>query len=210
MNRKVILVIMLLANCFIGLAQKGNDDDDDKKSFFKKENLFTGGNVSVNFGQGTFSFGVGPHFGYSINKYVDVAVALNYNYVSQRDPASTFKVRQSIIGPSAFVRLFPINNFFAQAQYEYNFIKLRGIYGVAGYPDIIEKYKVPSTLIGGGYCQGREGAGTVFTYISILFDVSNNSQSPYRDNFARKIPIIRAGINYPLFQGKGKSKFSDD
>ncbi len=209
MNKKVILIMAILASSFLVNAQSG-EDDDEKKSFFKKENLFTGGSVNVNFGQGTFALGLGPYFGYSINKYIDVAASLNYNYISQRDPNSTLKYRQSIIGPGAFVRLFPIKGLFAQAQYEYNFIKLKAIYGVAGYPDDVINYKAKSTLIGGGYCSGREGVGSSYYYFSILVDVSKDENSPYRDNFGRQTPVIRAGMNFPLFQGKNRAKFSDE
>ena len=209
MNKKAILIVALLVNYFLVNAQT-SEDDEEKKPFFKKENLFTGGSVNVNFGQGTFALGIGPYFGYSLNKYVDVAASFNYNYISQRDPNSTLKYRQSILGPGAFVRLFPVKSLFVQAQYEYNFIKLKRIYGVAGYPNDVINYKAKSTLIGGGYCSGREGVGTGFYYFSVLVDVSKDLNSPYRDNFGRQIPIIRAGMNFPLFQGGGKSKFSDD
>ena len=139
MNKK-IFALLLATTCFINAnAQKEKDDEDVKKPFFKAENLFVGGSVGAGFGQGTFSLGLGPYVGYSVNKFVDVAVALNYNYVSQRDPNSTLKLRQSIIGPGAFVRLYPVKFLFLQAQYEYNFIKYKEIYGVAGYPDYVQK-----------------------------------------------------------------------
>ena len=210
MNKK-LLTFLIATTIFITItnAQRSNDDEE-KKSFFKKENLFTGGSVGVGFGQGTFSLGLGPYFGYSLNKYIDVAASFNYNYVSQRDPNSTLKVRQSILGPGAFVRLFPINGLFAQAQYEYNFVQLKAIYGVPGYPNQIEKYKVQSTLIGGGYASGRDGVGSPYYFFSVLFDVANNELSPYRDNFGRKNPIIRTGVNIPLFQGKSRGRFSDN
>jgi hypothetical protein len=207
--KKAILMLFVLVLNFSVTAQRGNDDEVNK-SFFKKENLFTGGSVNANFGAGTLALGLGPYFGYSINKYVDVAASFNYNYVSQRDPNSTLKYRQSIIGPGAFVRLFPINGFFAQAQYEFNFIKLKRIYGVAGYPDDVLNFKAKSTLVGGGYCSGRQGVGSGYYYFSLLVDVSNDIYSPYKDNYGRKNPIIRAGMNFPLFQGKNKPKFSDD
>jgi hypothetical protein len=108
------------------------------------------------------------------------------------------------------VRLFPINGLFAQAQYEYNFLKQKVIYGVPGFPDEVTKFKSQSTLIGGGYCSGREGVGSTYYFVSILFDVSKNINSPYTDNFGRALPIIRAGMNFALFQGGNRAKFSDD
>jgi len=172
------------------------------KGGFKKENLFVGGNIALGLGSGNFSVGVGPYIGYSINKYIDAAVGLNYSYLSQRDYYTTQKNRQSVIGPSAFVRLYPVKFLFAHAQYEYNFIKYKQIYG-NGIPDNIYKINVPSFLIGPGFASGRDAYSKSFYYISVLFDVLKNKNSPYTDNQGRVTPIIRAGYNVALFQGDG-------
>jgi hypothetical protein len=201
--KNLILMLCIVALNFTATAQRGNDDEENT-SFFKKENLFTGGSTVVSFGQGTFSLGIGPYFGYSLNKYVDVAASFNYNYISERDQNSSLKYRQSILGPGAFIRVFPIEQLFLQAQYEYNFIKLKRIYGVRGYPDDVIKLKSQSTLIGGGYCNGRQGTGSIFTYYSVMFDISNDIYSIYRDEYGRKRPIFTLGINIPLFQKKDR------
>ena len=176
--------------------------DEVIKGGFKKENLFVGGNVALGLGSGNFSVGVGPYIGYSINKYIDAAVGLNYSYLSQRDYYTTQKNRQSVIGPSAFVRLYPVKFLFAHAQYEYNFIKYKQIYG-NGIPDNVYKINVPSFLIGPGFASGRDAYSKSFYYISVLFDVLKNKNSPYTDNQGRVTPIIRAGYNVALFQGDG-------
>jgi hypothetical protein len=197
---------------FVSLVFVSTIFAQDKEPFFAKEKLFTGGSVGVNFGAGTFSLGAVPHFGISLNKYVDIAVTGNYNYVSQRDQFSTYKVRQSIYGPGAYVRLFPFKSFFAQGQYEYNIIRYKEIYG-RGFPDEITKFKTQSFLVGGGYCNGRDGEDKVlYYYVSILFDVADNVFSPYKDRFNRTLPIIRAGFHVPLFQGGsgGKKRSRDD
>ena len=177
-------------------------EDEVIKGGFKKENLFVGGNIALGLGSGNFSVGVGPYIGYSINKYIDAAVGLNYSYLSQRDYYTTQKNRQSVIGPSAFVRLYPVKFLFAHAQYEYNFIKYKQIYG-NGIPDNIYKINVPSFLIGPGFASGRDAYSKSFYYISVLFDVLKNKNSPYTDNQGRVTPIIRAGYNVALFQGDG-------
>ncbi len=198
----------LLVCCFASFLVLSNlsaqttkeEEDEEEKGGFKKENLFTGGNVGLGFFNNTFFAGVGPYFGYSINKYVDAAVGLNFNYLSQRDDFTTLKVRQSIIGPSAFVRLYPVKFLFAHAQYEYNFIKQKQIYG-NGIPDIIFKDEAPSVLIGPGFASGRDTDNKTFFYFSVLFDVLKRQNSPYTDNFGRIIPIYRIGMNIALFQG---------
>jgi hypothetical protein len=186
--------------------EKKVEDEKETKGGFKKENLFAGGTVALGFGSGTSSIGIGPYFGYSINKYLDVALSLNYNYTSQRDYYSPTKFRQSIIGPGAFVRIYPVKFLFAHAQFEQNFIQQKIIYG-NNFPDEKAQVNVPSFLIGPGYASGRgEGGSNMFYYISVLFDVAKNINSPYVDNQGRVNPIFRAGINISLFQGKANDE----
>ena len=199
MKNKIFLFFSICA--FIALnANAQNEDKEVSKGGFKKENLFAGGNVALGFGSGTTSFGLGPYFGYSINKYVDAAISFNYNYVSQRDYYSPTKFRQSIIGPGAFIRVYPVKFLFAQAQFEQNSIQQKIIYG-GSVPDDKRHLNVSSFLIGPGYASGR-GEGRPFYYLSVLFDVAKKVNSPYVDNYGRITPIIRAGFNIPLFQGK--------
>lgn len=202
MKKKVLL---MLAICTIAVVQvkAQSDDKEEKKGGFKKENLFTGGTVALGFGSGTTSFGVGPYFGYSINKYLDVAVSLNYNYISQRDYYYDIKYRQSIVGPGAFVRIFPVKFLFAQAQFEQNYIKQKTLYASSfGIPNETAKVNASSFLIGPGYAGGREEGSKVYYYFSVLFDVAKNTYSPYVDNQGRVNPIFRAGLNISLFGGK--------
>lgn len=203
-------IFLLLLTSLLSLHSFAQEDtlrkeqtEPEKKRGFKKENLFTGGSLSLGFSDGTTSVGLIPHFGYSINKYIDVAVSLNFNYTSQRDfIVYRDKVRQTIIGPGAFVRLFPVKFLFAQAQFEHNFIKLK--YHPAdnsGYIASTEHFGGNSLLVGAGYAQGRED-GNTFYYLSIMFDALKSKYSPYKDELGRNIPIIKAGINIALFQGR--------
>ena len=201
---KFFIPFFCLSTLFLNVKAQTEKKEEDEviKGGFKKENLFVGGNVALGLGSGNFSVGVGPYVGYSINKYIDAAVGLNYSYLSQRDYYTTQKNRQSVIGPSAFVRLYPVKFLFAHAQYEYNFIKYKQIYG-NGIPDNVYKINVPSFLIGPGFASGRDAYSKSFYYISVLFDVLKNKNSPYTDNQGRVTPIIRAGYNVALFQGDG-------
>ena len=57
-------------------------------------------------------------------------------------------------------------------------------------------------LIGGGYTSGRQGlGGNPFFYLAVLFDVGGDINSPYTDSYGRTIPIVRGGLQIPLFQG---------
>jgi hypothetical protein len=198
-NKNVFTILCALSFSITLHAQASEEPTEPKKRWFKKENLFTGGTVGLGFGQGSFSLGLSPYFGYSINKYIDVAVSGNYNYVSQRDPTSLYKIRQSILGPGAFTRIYPLKFLFVQAQYEINFIQQKEFNGST--LNYVSKFNAESFLIGPGYASGRDEDSRLFYYISVLFDVGGNKNSPYTDQFGRIDPVIRAGLNIPLFQG---------
>ena len=202
--KKVIIATLLYLVIFGNNANaQASEDDEEKKRGFNKENLFTGGSVGGGFGQGSFSVGLGPHFGYSINKYVDVALSVNYTYQSQRDYLTLGdKIRQNNIGPGVFARLFPVNFLYAHAQVERNFLTLKYLpANNSYYPKQTEKIAATSYLVGAGFANGRSEGNGSFYYFSVLFDVGNDINSPYLDQLGRKDPIIRAGFNIALFQG---------
>ncbi|MEJ7610816.1 MAG: hypothetical protein WKF88_06505 [Ferruginibacter sp.] len=213
--KKIILGIFCCSLFTVtGIAQvvKEKPEDETKEESgggFKKDRLFVGGTVALGFGSGTTSFGLGPYFGYSLNKYVDVAISVNYNYVSQKQFLTDFtgnsfylgKARQNIIGPGAFVRVFPVKFLYAQVQYEQNFITYKFLPEAnSGILPFKETRSVGSLLVGPGLAQGRSEFNRSYGYISVLFDVAKNINSPYVNN-GSITPIIRAGYNIALFQG---------
>jgi hypothetical protein len=197
----IICFTFIFINC---IAQQAEEKEKEKKPFFKKENLFTGGSATFSFGSRVTVLGLSPYFGYSLNKYVDVAVSGNINYTSFRDyQIINDRLRQTIYGPGAFVRLYPVKFLFAQVQYEHNFIKYK--YKPAPNNTVnnpIQKVDVNSLLVGGGYSLNRGVEGNTFYYFSVLWDVSGLPESPYVDNLQRSVPIVRVGINIGLFQNK--------
>lgn len=201
--KKITLSFLMFIVSFNLLAQ----DKDEKKGGFRKENLFTGGNVTLSFGNSVTVLGLSPYFGYSITKYLDVALSTNFNYTSQRDNVVMGdKIRQTVYGPGAFIRVFPVHFLFAQAQFEQNFIKYKYIPGSNNsYPAEKQSLDAGSFLVGGGYSSGKRDGNTYY-YVSILWDVSKNKNSPYTDYLGRSIPVFRAGMNIELFQGGGRSR----
>lgn len=197
------LVVLMLG---LSAATFAQEEDVPKESGFKKENLFTGGNLTLQFGNQTTTLGVSPYFGYSLTKWLDVAASINFSYTSQRDNVvAGDKIRQTLYGPGAFVRIFPLNFLFAQAHFEQNFIKLKYIPADnSGYTQQNESLDASSFLVGGGYAGGRNRDSRSFYYISVLWDVAQKDNSPYVDNQGRGVPIIRAGYNIALFQGGGR------
>ncbi|MEP6584598.1 MAG: hypothetical protein ABJA90_10040, partial [Ginsengibacter sp.] len=174
---------------------------------FKKERLFTGGSITAGFSNYSTVLGVTPQFGYSLTNWADAGLTLNLNYISQRDyqiPGD--KLRQTVYGPGAFVRLFPVKFLFASAQYEYNVIHLKYIPALnSGYTPGKKNLKANSLLIGAGYAGGREVGNNTYYFISISLDVLGDKNSPYIVDFGRSNPIIRAGYNIGLFQGRKRN-----
>lgn len=202
MKTKSIALFSLLL--FVGFALQAQDDEEVEKGF-KKENLFMGGTVNVSFGNQLTALGVSPFFGYSVNRFVDVAASVGVNYISQRDISgynANDKLRQTIYGPGAFVRLFPVNFLFVQGQYEFNLIKYKYI-PAPNSGQNVEKinYDAHSFLVGPGFASGRNKENKSYYYISVLWDVAKAPYSPYKDNINRAVPVIRAGYNIALFQG---------
>ena len=110
MKKQLIVgVISLLSFSFIH-AQ--DEPEEELKKGFKKENLFTGGSVSLSFGNNSFLIGGTPVFGYSLTKWLDAGLAVNFNYTSYRDYLQfDDRLRQTIYGGGAFTRIYPVRFF---------------------------------------------------------------------------------------------------
>ena len=204
MRSKLIIFLLLVSG--ISLNTKAQDEEEKPKVPFK-EKLFTGGSVSLGFYSNTFLIGASPVFGYSITNWADLGIVINYTYTSYRDYyVFDDRLKQQNYGGGGFVKLYPVRFLFAQAQWEYNFLHLKYMLPNNG-ATTKDQAEASSFLVGGGYTTGRMGrGGAPHFYLAILFDISNNLYSPYTDAYGRTIPIIRGGVQIPLFQGGGKNK----
>lgn len=203
--KKVVIVFALISSFCTVWAQDEEKGTGEKRGGFNKENMFVGGNINLGFSNSSTVLGLSPYVGYSLNKYLDVAFSANVSYTSVRDYNEYGdKIRQTIYGPGAFVRVYPFRFVFAQAQYEFNLINYRYIpaKNSLNYLPFRENLNASSLLVGGGYAGGREGVGSSFYYFSVMWDVSRSKNSPYVDELRRALPVIRAGYNIALFQGR--------
>ncbi|HJS53303.1 MAG TPA: hypothetical protein VJ765_02130 [Chitinophagaceae bacterium] len=199
---KCKFIAIFLISSVITLTTTAQEEEEEKRGF-RKEYLFTGGSVSLAFYSNTYILGASPVFGYSITNWADLGIVVNYNFTSYRDYlVFDDRLQQHNFGGGGFVKLYPLKFLFAQAQWEYNFMKFKYIPPNNG-PVERDDSEAQSFLVGGGYCTGRMGrGGQPFFYMAILFDVSDNPRSPYTDAYGRSIPIIRGGLQIPLFQGQ--------
>ena len=202
---KKIILLLFIPLSFHSFAQSGEEKTGEKKGF-KKEKLFTGGSVTAGFSNYATILGITPQFGYSLTNWADAGITFNLNYTSQRDYYDYGdKLRQTVYGPGAFVRLFPVRFLFASAQYEYNMIHLKYIPASnSSYFPAKNNLNANSLLLGGGYAGGRENGSNTYYYFSVSWDILGDKNSPYIDGLGRSNPIIRAGYNIGLFQGENR------
>ena len=73
----------LLALCYLLQVAAQNTEEAEKQDW--KQNLFTGGTVSLGFFNNTFLIGANPVLGYSITNWAELALQVNFSYNSVRD-----------------------------------------------------------------------------------------------------------------------------
>jgi hypothetical protein len=200
--KKWTLLLALVICSFAAFSQDEQEEEKENRGF-KAENIFTGGSISLSFGNRSFLAGANPMLGYKIAEFIDAGIVFNYQHTSFRDYyINSDKLRHNIYGGGVFTRLFPVNFLFGQAQFEHNFIRLK-YFPPDGSSPSKAKTSANSFLVGGGIAQGRmRGFNDAFFYFSVLWDVSDNDASPYTDVYGRARAIFRAGANVYLFRQK--------
>ncbi len=205
--KRIWIMLLAIAITFTAFAQeketsKERNEREGGDGGFKVENLFTGGNLNIGYFNGVTVLGATPQLGYSVTNWLDAGIVLGYTYTSQ-SISDYEKLRQTIIGPGAFVRLFPVDFLFATVQFEHNFIRQKYIYGSLSQ---VAKGDANSLLIGLGYTSGREGKNSPYYYFSVSLDVLKDTYSPYRTYANEIYPVVNAGFNIPLFQGRSRNR----
>jgi len=181
--------------------------DDEGSKGFRRDNIFIGGSLGLGFANRTFNVGANPEIGYSLAEWLDAGIVLNLNYTSQRaDPYYIYndntRYRAFNYGAGAFLRVYPVNFLFIQAQPEENWIH----YSAKSYAtdqSASQTVSASSFIIGAGYTQRAIGQGSY--YVMIGLDLLNNRYSPYRDSYTgAAVPIVRAGYDFYLRPSKNK------
>jgi hypothetical protein len=203
MIRKVVIVVCL---GMIGLGSYAQNrmpnrvntySDEEPGTGFLKQNLFIGGSLGLGFANDQFSVGVNPEIGYSLNKWLDAGVVLNFNYNSiTADPQGFYNPdlgeKEFIYGGGLFARAWVLPFLFLTAQPEFNWTNDKLTPG--GSPvSYTANVNAPSLLLGIGY--GRRFVGQSTFYIALMFDALDNKNSPYNDYQGHPLPVIRAGFD---------------
>lgn len=204
MIKKVVIAVCL---GMIGLGTYAQDhmpnrvntySDEGPGTGFLKNNLFIGGSLGLGFANDQFNVGVNPEIGYSLNKWLDAGVVLNFNYNSiSADPSGYYNPdvseKQFIYGGGLFARAWVLPFLFLTAQPEFNWTSDKVTPGGSGYPSYTTNVNAPSLLLGIGY--GRRFVGQSTFYIALMFDALDNKNSPYNDYQGHPLPVLRAGFD---------------
>ncbi|MEI6151443.1 MAG: hypothetical protein WCQ10_02880 [Chitinophagia bacterium] len=199
---KLLVSLFILSFAFTShLAQAQNIIQTQKVLEEEKPILF-GGGLLLGGGSNSFQLGLNPELLKSYNKYIDAGIIANIYYSSfSVSLGSNEKIKNFQLGAGVFARVWPVEQFFIQIQPEYN----RTWTSANNYSNGVKastSYGATSLLGGIGY--GKHNADGM-SYFSVMIDLLNAEQSPYRIGQARTQPIIRAGAGFPIFRKKKKA-----
>lgn len=197
-SMKKVLLASILINISVTVFSQ-QETEQKEHSGFKKQNLFIGGGINLGAGSGMFAFGIVPEVGYSLTKWLDVGIPINLNYQSQRlqdyNGAVYAKLRSFNYGTGMYLRIWPVNFLHVTIQPEYNWIKYTQI-DVYNSQKQSSTYKAESFLVGIGY--GSREIGNQLSYLTLMIDLADNINSPYRDQYNHARPILRTGVGFYL------------
>ena len=204
MNRiKFILVgiVVLFSTVNVLHAQSpANEADSTQPYGFNKHKLFAGGSLNLGYGGGTvstFAIGALPEVGYSIKEWLDLGLAFNINYYSGTEysgdsyysPIPGYKAVS--YGAGIFARVHPIEEFFIQVQPEIDNYSIK-----ATLSGVSQKYFHTSTSYLAGIGWGRRIIGESSFFTTLMVDLGNEKNTPYKDAQGNLIPIIRTGFTF--------------
>ena len=205
-SKKIYTNLLILSFTLIShLAQAQNIIQTQKVLEEEKPILF-GGGLLLGGGSNSFQLGLNPELLKSYNKYIDAGVIANIYYSSfSISLGSNEKIKNFQLGAGVFARVWPIEQFFIQIQPEYNRTWTSSKNYSSDYNGGVRastSYGATSLLGGIGY--GTHNANGM-SYFSVMIDLLNADQSPYKIGQARAQPIIRAGAGFPIFRKKKKA-----
>ena len=204
-SNKIFLSLLILSFTLLShLAQAQNIIQTQKILEAEKPILF-GGGLLLGGGNNSFQLGLNPELLKSYNKYIDAGVITNIYYSSFKIAlGSDEKIRNFQLGAGVFTRIWPVDQFFIQIQPEYNRTWTSSRNYSNGYNGGVRastSYGATSILGGIGY--GTHNADGM-SYFSVMIDLLNANQSPYKIGQTSAQPIIRAGAGFPIFRSKKK------
>jgi hypothetical protein len=175
-------VFTLLAAFTIGLGSYAQIVDDASELSFS-ERLRYGGNVGATFGLFTQVIAE-PTIGYIVTDRYFAGVSVLYQYVQIQD---FFGVNEDF--QSHYYGFRQLNNFWITPSiFAAGEIELLNYEFVESFSNELNRGWVESVFVGGGFRSSLGGRG--FMTLSLLYNLSYDSQSPYNSAFIPRIGIF--------------------
>lgn len=193
-NCKILVLVSLFCISFSAHAQDERETIGNGK--FKQENIFLGSSLNLGLAGRSFNIGINPEIGYSVAKWLDGGLSFNVNYFSQSaSDFSVYRYRNFNFGGGPFLRVWPVSFLHLQVQPEYNWTR-SNVKNMQTNQEGTNHYSTASLLVGVGY--GTRLIGQHYSYFTLMIDVLQNFNSPYRDQYNDPVPVVRAGFGFYL------------
>jgi hypothetical protein len=189
MKKNILLFLIFLTSFQMLKAQ----DENNAAKGFNRNKVFVGTSINLGLSNNFFNIGLNPEIGYSLNEWLDAGFVANLNYYTQTGTVS--KDKNFNYGAGGFLRVWPVNFIHLQIQPEYNWISSTRTYS-NGNQSASFNYNAGSLLAGIGY--GSRQIGSRFSHFTIMIDVLQQMNSPYRDQYGDPQPVFRAGFGVYL------------
>ncbi len=191
--KRLLLCLLLLGGIQLAHAQYYKTDTASRKGL-DPSRLMIGGSLGLVFGDYT-NINISPLIGYRFSDMFAAGININAQYASEKDRFvnGDIKYQYTVFGGGVWGRFYPLDMIFLHAQPEYNHISEKLTDETFNPKQVIKtSYGVSSLLLGGGYSQPI-GEGYSSFYIMVLYDVLQNTRSPYQNR-----PQVQVGFNVGL------------
>jgi len=201
-SNKLLSALLILSILIISHTAQAQNIIQTQKVLEEEKPILFGGGLLLGGGNNSFQLGLNPELLKSYNKYIDAGVIANIYYSSfSITQVSNEKIKNFQLGAGVFARVWPIEQFFIQIQPEYN----RTWTSANNYSNGVRaSTNFGATSILGGIGYGKHNADGM-SYFSVMIDLLNADQSPYKIGQTSAQPIIRAGAGFAIFRKKKKS-----
>ena len=172
----VLFLVLISVTTIYGI---GLDTEQNNSNIYnpfkpdpKQSKWYYGGNIGLSFWNDYFYIGVFPLVGYKVTPKFSVGGKLGYTYYSYNN--TDFSSHN--YGGSIFTRYRVIPQFYLHGEFAYWSYERRTFVDLQSGS---ERVWVPFLFLGGGFAQMV--SPNVWVFVEVLFDVIQDSNSPYDD-----------------------------
>ena len=190
MKQFVVLILLICSSILFAQVTDSVKTEENKTEVSKNSNTgvskwYYGGSLGFGFSSNYFSISIQPIVAYKVTPQFSLGGKIGYTYWSNSSVEPTYN--SSNYGGSIFSRYRIIPQLYAHAEFAYWSYE-NAYFNPLGGGYTTERNWVPFLLLGGGFSQMI--SPNVWAYAEVLFDVINDSNSPY-DEWD---PFISVGV----------------